>query len=112
MRIIQYEHTRVVALVDNQSNYDYEYILEKNHITVAVYMQQSGCFSSPYQIFLFFFFFNNPPPTKISPLPHPAPLPIYGAARRRKAERGEHELQARLHGTLWFSQSRATVAMS
>src|SRR5256885_15258376 len=24
-----------------------------------------------------FFFFNNPAPTKISPLPHPAPLPFY-----------------------------------
>src|SRR2546421_10603363 len=31
----------------------------------------------------FFFFLNNPPPTKTSPLPHPAPLPIYNTITRR-----------------------------
>src|SRR5256886_15560101 len=29
-------------------------------------------------VFFFFFFLNNPAPTELTPLPQPAPLPIWG----------------------------------
>src|SRR2546430_15177298 len=38
---------------------------------------------------LLFFFLNDTPPTELSPLPHPAPLPIAGTLRVPKADRGE-----------------------
>src|SRR2546426_12133081 len=36
--------------------------------------------------FLFFFFFNDPATTEISPLPLPAPLPIYWAGLWRRVQ--------------------------
>src|SRR5256885_2195309 len=50
-----------------------------------IYDQDLSIFRPVDLVALFFFFFlNEPPPPEISPLPHPAPLPISGGGCRTR----------------------------